>query len=323
MTEALVQEIDRGLQPLLRLSQSLGEESWGFTTTNKYLAEISRDIEGSNLKAKTFITSVHDNLHLKSYKSSNVYQETYQSVNSQTTKTTKFSELPLETTLPSTISPTTTKFSETLPSTISPTTTTTESSEALQETLLPSTISSTTTTESSEESNIIISKLESIFSPFIRDINTYKGLIIIPKPPISYNPKNRIEIIVVIHSRKKSTYTKKLYKNENNDNSISHDTIPESTELSQQSSFGLTEASTVPQESLKSVSRVPQKPLQSSSIISTESSEKSKETLKFSKIQIMKKWQQLQQHLHLLIKIQTDSSEMPQETLQTEASELP
>ena len=70
MTEVLVQEIDRGLQPLLRLSQSLGEESRGLTTTNKYLADISRDIEHSNLKAKTFITSVHDNLHLKSYSES-------------------------------------------------------------------------------------------------------------------------------------------------------------------------------------------------------------------------------------------------------------
>ncbi|XP_069191798.1 110 kDa antigen-like [Procambarus clarkii] len=110
---------------------------------------------------------------------------------------------------------------------------------------------------------------------------------------------------------------------ENNGNSISHDPIPESTELSQQSSFGLTEASKVPQESLKSVSKVPQEQLQSSSITSTESFEKPKETLKSSKIQIMKKWQQLQQHLHLLIKIQTDSSELPQETLQTVASELP
>ncbi|XP_069182175.1 putative leucine-rich repeat-containing protein DDB_G0290503 [Procambarus clarkii] len=250
MTEALVQEIDQGLQPLLRLSPSLGEESGGFTTTNKYLADISRDIEGSNLKAKTFIASVHDNLHLKSYSQSKEIIESllhgeYES--------------PLLNA---------------------------EENEALKQ-------------------QLSVKYLFKLYKAHVDRIN-------------------KLAQELGSHSfTEKSTNTKKLYKKENNDNSISHDTIPESTELSQQSSFGLTEASKVPQESLKSVSRVPQKPLQSSSISSTESSEKPKETLKSSKIQIMKKWQQLQQHLHLLIKIQTDSSELPQETLQTVASELP
>ncbi|KAF7682701.1 hypothetical protein TCON_2080 [Astathelohania contejeani] len=75
MSEILA-EIDRGLQPLLHLSQSF-EESKPTYSTNKYFTDVVPNIEFSHPQAKAYITSLHESL---SFKSPNEYTKIMESI---------------------------------------------------------------------------------------------------------------------------------------------------------------------------------------------------------------------------------------------------